>query len=62
MGNVVTLEKSEFRAELELGYALNESRVFGFQETTRTLSAIGTLAYGITDGMELSLALPLIYR
>ena len=62
MGDVVTLKKQEFRAELDLGYALNESKVFGLQETSRTMSAIGTFAYGVSDGMELSLGVPLIYR
>lgn len=61
-GDVVTLGKREVRAELELGYALQESRVFGMQETARTLATIGTLAYGVTSGTELSLSVPVTYR
>lgn len=61
-GDVVTLDRQEWRAELNLGYVLNESRVFGIQETTRTMFTVGSLAYGVTEGVEASLHVPLLYR
>jgi len=59
---VVTLSQHETNIGLSFGYALNETRVLGLQDTTRTLTATALAGYGITDRVQLSLSTPLVYQ
>lgn len=60
--NVVTLKQHEFDIGLSFGYALNETRVLDLQDTARTLSAVTSVGYGITNGIQLSVMVPFLYQ
>lgn len=57
-GDQVTLDKQEMRVNLDFFYLVEEDNQLGIRSTDRTFGATASLAYGLTDTIELLASVP----